>query len=141
MRLKVSLAIFSRAEESVTFDQPGRVVDLAKRQQRLTQFFNILESAHPRQVFLEGADEPLGTAIAFRGPDEGGRNLDAEESDLFLELVGHVLRSVIVAHRQTVSDRLGESAEMLPHALPDRLQGLEAGGLKPIRQGVDRKGT
>src|SRR3954451_13004388 len=128
MRLKVSLAIFGRAEESVTFDQPGRVVGLAKRQQRLTQFFNTLESAHPQQVFLEGADEPLGTAIAFRCPDEGRRTLDAEEGDLFLELVGHVLRSVIVAHCQTAGDCLGEPAKMLPYALPDWLQGLEAGG-------------
>jgi len=55
---------------------------------------------------------------------------NAEEGDLFLELVGHVLRAVIVAHGQTASDRLGEPAEALPHALADRLQGLEAGGLR-----------
>jgi hypothetical protein len=48
---------------------------------------------------------------------------------LVLELVGRGLRSMIVAHGQTVSDRLGEPAELLPHALADRLQGLEAGGL------------
>jgi len=90
----------------VTLDQPGRVVGLAECQQSLTQFFDTLESAHPQQVFLEGADEPLGAAIAFRRPDEGGRTLDAEEGDFFLELVGHVLRSVIVAHGQTTGDRL-----------------------------------
>ena len=33
-----------------------------------------------------------------------------------------------MAHGQTAGDRLGEPAEMLPHALADRLQGLEAGG-------------
>jgi hypothetical protein len=35
---------------------------------------------------------------------------------------------VIVAHCQTAGDRLGEPAEMLPYALAERLQGLEAGG-------------
>ncbi len=39
------------------------------------------------------------------------------------------MRSVIVAHRQTVGDRLGEPAEALSHALTDRLQRLETGGL------------
>jgi transposase len=33
-----------------------------------------------------------------------------------------------VAQSQTAGDRLGEPAEMLPYALADRLQGLEAGG-------------
>ena len=50
------------------------------------------------------------------------------KADLLLEVIGHVLRSVIVAHGQTAGDRLGEPTEMLPHALADRLQRLEAGG-------------
>src|SRR5436305_1200556 len=39
----------------------------------------VSKAAHPQQVFLEGTDEPLGTAVALRRPDEGGRTLDAEE--------------------------------------------------------------
>jgi len=66
--------------------------------------------------------------FAFGRPDEGGRTLDAEEGDLFLEGVGHVLRSVIVPDGQSAGDGLGKPAEMLPHALADRLQRLEAGG-------------
>jgi hypothetical protein len=46
----------------------------------------------------------------------------------FWEMIRHVLRAVVVAHGQTAGDRLGEPAEMLPYALTDRLQGLEAGG-------------
>ena len=65
------------------FDQPGRVVGLAEREQRLTQFLDGLEGAHPEQVLLQRADEPFGTAIAFRGADEGGRTVDAEEGDSF----------------------------------------------------------
>ena len=33
-----------------------------------------------------------------------------------------------MAHGQTAGDCLGEPTEMLPYALADRLQGLEAGG-------------
>src|SRR5947208_9744678 len=74
-------------------DQPGGVVGLAAVQSRLSQFLDGLKAAHPQQVFLEGTDEPLGTAIALGRPDEGGRTLEAEEGDLLLEVVRHVLRS------------------------------------------------
>src|SRR5258707_9742707 len=60
---------------------------------------------------------------------EGGRTGDAEEGDLLLEVVGDVLRSMVMPHGQTVGDRPGEPAEVLAHALANRLQCLEAGGL------------
>src|SRR5205823_10443606 len=72
----------------------------------------------------------LGTAIALRRPDEGGRTLDAEKADLPLELVRHVLRSMVMSHGKAAGARLAEPTEALPHALPDRLQGLEAGSLR-----------
>ena len=50
--------------------------------------------------------------------------------DLLLEMVRHVLRAVVVSHRKTVRDVLGEAAEVPAHALADRLQRLEAGGLR-----------
>src|SRR5215207_2962776 len=128
MRLKVPPAIFSRAEKSVTLDQPGRIVGFPEREQRLPQLLDGLEGPHPEQVFLQCADEALGTAIAFWCPHEGGRTLDAEEGQFFLEMIGHVLRAVVVAHGQTAGDCLGEPAEVLPYALADRLQRLEAGG-------------
>src|SRR3954447_11074768 len=43
-------------------------------------------------------------------------------------MIRHVLRAVVVAHGQTAGDCLGEPTEMLPYALADWLQGLEAGG-------------
>src|SRR5947207_14392141 len=58
------------------------------------------------------------------------RTLDAEEGDLRLEVVRHVLRTMVMPHGQTAGDRLAEPAEALPHAMPDRLQGLEAGSLR-----------
>ena len=81
--MKVLPAIFSRAEESVAFDQPGVVVGFPECEQRLPQFLDGLEGPHPEQVLLQGADEPLGAAIAFRCPHEGGRTVDAEEGQFF----------------------------------------------------------
>ena len=85
--MKLPPAILSRAEESVSLDQPGRVVGFPEREQRLPQLLDGLEGPHPEQVLLQGADEPLGTAIAFRGADEGGRAVDAEKGQFLLEVV------------------------------------------------------
>src|SRR3954452_5344109 len=122
------LAKLGWREEAVALDQPGRVVGLPEREQRLPQLLDGLEGPYPEQVFLQRADEALGAAIAFWCPHEGGRTLDAEEGQFLLEVVRHVLRAVVVAHDQTAGDCLGEPAEMLPHPLADRLQSLEAGG-------------
>src|SRR5438270_7600922 len=37
---------------------------------------------------------------------------------------------MVMPHGETAGDRLAEPAEALPHALADRLQGLEAGSLR-----------
>jgi len=50
------------------------------------------------------------------------------------------MRAVVVAHVEATRNVLGEAAEMLPHALPDRLQRLEAGGL-PGGVDADTLGT
>src|SRR3954470_3977795 len=110
------------------FDEPGRVVDLAKDQQGLTEVLDGVEGAHPEQVLLERANEALGTAIPLGSPHEGGRACDTQERKLLLEGVGHVLAPVIVPHGQTVPDPLSKSAEAAPHALADRLERLKAGG-------------
>ncbi len=59
---------------------------------------------------------------------EAQRAFDAEEADLTLKVVAHVLGAVIVAKGEAMGDVLGEGAEALAHRLPDRLQGLEAVG-------------
>src|SRR5207248_10174345 len=68
--------------------------------------------------------------LPLRRPHEGGRTLDAEEGDLLLDVVRHVLRSMVMPHGETAGDRLAEPAEALPQALADRLQGVEAGSLR-----------
>src|SRR3954454_18368204 len=110
------------------FDQPGRVIDLPKDEQRLTELLDGVEGAHPEQVLLERADEALGAAIAFGGPHEGGRALDAQEGKLLLEGVGHVLAPVIVPNGETAPDPLSKAAEAAPHALANGLERLKAGG-------------
>jgi hypothetical protein len=57
---------------------------------------------------------------------EGGRAGDAEEAQLPPEVVGHVLRAVVVAEREAAGDVLAERAEAAAHALAHRIEGLEA---------------
>ena len=54
------------------FDQPGGIVGLAELEQRLTQFLDRFEVPHPKQVLLQRADEPFGTAVSLGRTDEGG---------------------------------------------------------------------
>jgi hypothetical protein len=61
-------------------------------------------------------------------PHECRRAFDAEEADLTLKVVAHVLGAVIVAKGEAMGDVLGEGAEALAHALTDRLECLEAIG-------------
>src|SRR3954463_13384326 len=110
------------------FDEPSRVVDLPKDEQRLTELLDGVEGAHPQEVLLECADEALGTAIPLGSPHKGRRACDAQEAEFLLEGAGHVLAPVIVPDGETARDLFGESAEAAPHALADRLERLEAGG-------------
>src|SRR4051794_34144205 len=109
-------------------DDPALVVGLLERDQGQAQLLDRVEVADPQQVLLQGPDEPLGAAVALGLAHEGRRALDAEETDLGLEVVAHVLAAVIVAKGETVGDALGERAEALAHRLLDRLERLEAIG-------------
>jgi len=74
------------------------------------------------------AGRRTGSAVTFRLAHERRRALDAEEADLGLEVVAHVLAPVIVPEREAGGDVLGERAEALAHRLSDRLERLEAVG-------------
>src|SRR5512144_1108287 len=84
--------------------------------------------AHPQEVFLECTDEALSDAVAFGLAHEGRRGLDAEEGDLALEVVGHIVRSVVVPEHEAGGHVLADGPEVPAHTLADRLQGLEAVG-------------
>src|SRR3954464_861543 len=112
----------------VPFDEPGRVVELPKNEQRLTELLDGVEGAHPEQVLFECAEKALGAAIPLGGPHEGGRTRDAQEGELLLEGVGHVLAPVIVPDGETARDLFGESPEAATDALPDRLPRPQTAG-------------
>ena len=112
-------------------DDPALVVGVLEREQRLAQLLEGVEAANPQEVLLQHADEPLGAAVTLGLTDEGRRACEAEEADLTLKVVAHVLGAVIVAQSEAMGDVLGERAEALAHALTDRLECLEA-----IRQGI-----
>src|SRR4051812_20427857 len=113
---------------AVPLDDPALVVGSLERDERQAELLDGLEAAHPQQVLLQGPDEPLGAAVALRLAHERRRALDAEEADLTLEVVAHVLAPVVVAQPQAGGDVLGERAEALAHRLLDRLERLEAVG-------------
>src|SRR5919112_3385734 len=100
----------SRRPVAVPLDDPAVVVGLPEPLQRRPQLLDRLEAPHPQQVLLQGADEPLGAAVALGLPDEGRRALEAEEADLGLEVVADVLATVVMAEPQPGGDALAEAA-------------------------------
>jgi hypothetical protein len=84
--LKLHLSEGGWRHEAMPFDQPVGVVSLSEGQQCLSEFFDGFEGPDPEQVFLEGANEPLGTAVSFRSTHESGRAFDAQERDFLLEV-------------------------------------------------------
>jgi hypothetical protein len=66
-----------RGLETEPFQQPVVVVPLAEFLKRRGQFVQRREVSHPKQLFLEGAEESLDAAVAFRLPDTGDRGFDA----------------------------------------------------------------
>src|SRR5690606_8316116 len=71
-------------------------------------------------------DGTFGATVAFRSPHERGTRLDAEEGDLLLEGVAHVLATVVVPQLQPAGDVAPDRPEVFAHALADRFQCLPA---------------
>lgn len=111
----------------MAFDDPLFVVGALEFQQSLSQVLDRVEPSDPKQVLLQCSDEPLCAAISFRGADECRGTCRAEELDLILEVLAHILAPVIVAELEAGGDVPGECAEAGAHALADRFQRFEAG--------------
>src|SRR3989454_565393 len=94
----------------------------------MPQLFHVLKRAHPQELLFQRADEPLDAAIAFRLAHEGRRRLHAQEGDLRLVVVAHVLAAVVVPVANAGRGPRAESAAVVAHPLPERLQGLEPRG-------------
>ena len=108
-------------------DQPVGIVPGGELEQRQPNS-SMVSKWRTHRVFLQRPDEALGDAVALGLAHEGGRGLDAEEGDLALEVVGHVVRSVVVPEHEAGGHVLADGAEVPAHTLADRLQGLEAVG-------------
>ena len=55
-----------------------------------------LEAPHPQHILLQRADEAFRDTVAFGLPHEARGALDAEEGDVLLEIVGQIVRPVVV---------------------------------------------
>ena len=98
---------------------------ILKVEQGLPQFLDGVEGPHPEQLFLQGPDEPLGHAVAFRRPHEAGARFDFQEAELLLEGMAQVLGTMVMAQDEAFGDALGQRAAVSPYPLVDRLQRLE----------------
>ena len=94
--------------------------------ERLPKFLDSVEGPHPQQLLLQGPDEPLGHAVALRGLDEAGTRLDAEEGDLLLKGMAHVLRAMVVPQHQAIGGVLSQWPVVfpLPGLAAQRIQAL-----------------
>src|SRR4051794_37293534 len=124
MATEVVTPYLTRRPVAVASDQPPLVVRPPELPQRLDQLGHRGEAPGPQQLLLEGADEPLGTAVALGLPHEARRADHPQESQLPLEVVAEVVAPMVVADGQPTGDPGPERAEVLPHPLTQRLQRL-----------------
>src|SRR5262249_18352275 len=110
----------------VAFAQPLAVVSILELEERPAQLLDGLERPHPQQLLLERSNETRGDAIARGLAHEGRTGSDAEELQLVLKVVTHVLAAVIVPRLQPGGDSRRVAPEDRPHTLPQRLHRFEA---------------
>jgi len=125
--LKLFTTHLGRGFIAVALDDPVLVIGPLKVQEGLAQLLHGGEGSHPEEVFLEDANEALGAAVAFRGPDKGWRALDTQKGEFILKIMRHILAAMIMPQGQALGGLGCEGAEILPDPLPDGFQGLEAG--------------
>src|SRR4051794_24183070 len=68
------------------------------------------------------------TPLPWGSRTKEGRSFDPQEFDFVLEIAGHVVGAMIVTQLQSTRHPGRDGSEAPMHALPDRLQGLEAIG-------------
>ena len=81
--------------------------------------------ADPEQLFLERFEEAFDTTVARRFADEGRRGLDAQETDLVLEVIAHELGAVIMSELESLGGTGLEVAEVFVDTLTDRFEGFK----------------
>ena len=74
------------------------VVQVLELKQRPPQFLYGGERAHPQEILLQDADEPLTVAISLGRPHEAGRTGHAQVGDLPLKVIGQIGGAVVVTN-------------------------------------------
>src|SRR5690606_17262128 len=111
----------------MALNHPPFVVQLRPLDERTAQLLDGRERADPQQLLLERADGPLRAAVPFRRTDERRARADAEEGDLLLKGIAHVLAPVVVPQLKPESDVATDRAKVLAHTLTDWLERFPAG--------------
>src|SRR3990172_9418524 len=98
---------------AVPFDQPLCVVKLGENGHPLAEVVDVLVEPSPQALLLQGADEALGAAVAFRLPRVAGIVSDSQPGEAAGEMVGAVLASPVMTHRHPSGHVGGELAEAI----------------------------
>jgi hypothetical protein len=85
-------------------DDPVVVEAAGEVAERLVELPDGAESVQPEELLLQGPDESLDAAVAFRLPHEGRARLDAEGLELVLEGMRDELAAVVVAELRVLRD-------------------------------------
>ena len=122
-----SRSSFGSVPGSPGFNQPLLVVPSLERPEGRDEFGNRGEVLDPKQVLLEDADEPLGTAVALRLSHEARRALPCRGRSS--SAAGSRRSCTHCRGRggspEPTGDASVEPAEVLPYPQPQRLQRLE----------------
>src|SRR5262245_40409464 len=106
--------------------EPLAVVAILELEQGHAQLLDRVERPHPQLLLFQRADEPLGHALALRLPHKRRTGRDAEELQLILKVVTHVLATMIVPRLQARGDPLLVAPEDRPHTLPQGFHRFKA---------------
>ena len=134
--MKLFTTHLSRGFIAVALDDPVLVIGPLKVQEGLAQLLHGGEGSHPEEVFLEDANEALGAAVAFRGPDKGWRALDTQEGEFILKIMGHILAAMIMPQGQAAIFFAVDHCSLECVGLHAAQRGTRFEALEPLRQGL-----
>jgi hypothetical protein len=89
--------------------QPMVVSPLTEQLRRLGLFRRRRGFSHPDRRLLEGAQEALATAVAFRFASKSGRGLYGRKTNLAAKAVARESGSPVMLQRHAASDALKSS--------------------------------
>ena len=114
----------------MAFDEPLVVVEITEFLEGLVEVLDVGEGVEPEKLLLEGAPEAFDAPVTFRGADEGGAGVHAQEAQFGLEGPGDELAAIVVTKLQAGSNGLPHTAEAGPAGLVEGHDGLVSVGLE-----------